>query len=244
METIVIIGVAFALGGVLKGATGFGAPLLAVPLLALMFDLPFAITIFSIPNILPNLWQSWVYRKHHLPAGFAVSFALAGGLGAGIGTFVLTRTSPDLLKLVLACIILGYVGFRIYKPAWKLGLRSATRLSFPLGAVAGMLQAAAGLSSPVAVTFLTSMHLERSQFIATISVFFTSLGVVQIPMLISYGYLDRTNVLLSCAALLPLAAGMPFGAFLGKHISRENFNRILLVILTVLSVKLLLESFG
>lgn len=244
METVLIIGVAFALGGVLKGATGVGAPLLAVPLLALMFDLPFAIAIFTIPNVLPNIWQSWAYRKHHLPLGFVVSFALAGALGAGLGTFLLTRTSPGTLKLALACIILGYVGFRLYNPVWKLGLSVATRLSFPLGMIAGVLQAAAGLSAPVSLTFLTSMHLERGQFISTISVFFVSLGLVQIPMLMRYGYLDQTNILLSSAALLPLVAGMPLGALLSRHISRERFNGILLVILTVLSMKLLLESFG
>ncbi len=244
METAIIIGAAFALGGILKGATGVGAPLLAVPLLTLMFDLPFAITIFTIPNVLPNIWQSWAYRKHHLPLGFVVSFALAGGVGAGVGTFLLTRMSPDTLKLALAMIILAYVGFRLYNPAWKLGLRVATWLSFPLGVVAGALQGAAGLSSPVSITFLTSMHLERGQFISTISVFFVSLGLVQIPMLMNYGYLNQTNILLSCAALFPLVAGMPLGVLLANHISRERFNQILLVILTILSAKLLLESFG
>ncbi len=244
MEAVIIIGVAFVLGGILKGATGVGAPLLAVPLLALMFDLPFAIAIFTIPNVLPNIWQSWAFRKHHLPLGFVISFAVAGAVGAGLGTFMLAHMSPDTLKRALGFIILGYVGFRLVNPAWKLGFRAATYLSFPLGVAAGILQAAAGLSSPVSITFLTSMHLERGQFISTISMLFVSMGLVQIPMLMSYGYLDQTNILLSCAALLPLIAGMPLGSLLAQRISRERFNQVLLVILTVLSVKLLLESFG
>ena len=33
MQTLVIVGLAFALGGILKGATGVGAPLVAVPLM-------------------------------------------------------------------------------------------------------------------------------------------------------------------------------------------------------------------
>lgn len=242
METFIIIGIAFALGGILKGATGFGAPLLAVPLLALMFDLPFAITIFSIPNILPNLWQTWAYRKHRLPLTFLASYAIAGGLGAGVGTYMLARVSSDVLTLVLACIMIAYVGFRLLRPAWKLGLLAGTRLSFPVGFVGGILQGAAGLSAPVSVTFLNSLHLEREQFISTISVFFVALGIVQIPMLIDYGYLNQTNILLSFSALLPLTAGMPIGAMLGKRISRERFNQMLLIILTILSAKLLWES--
>jgi uncharacterized membrane protein YfcA len=69
-------------------------------------------------------------------------------------------------------------------------------------------------------------------------------GAVQIPMLVNYGYMNQANLLLSCAALFPPVAGMPLGALLAKHISRERFNQILLVILTILSAKLLLVSFG
>ena len=32
-QTLLIVGLAFALGGILKGATGAGAPLVAVPLM-------------------------------------------------------------------------------------------------------------------------------------------------------------------------------------------------------------------
>lgn len=244
MDTFLIVGIAFALGGILKGATGFGAPLLAVPLLALMFNLPFAITIFSIPNVLPNLWQSWTYRQHRLPLKFVASFAVAGGLGAGVGTYMLARMSSDALSLGLAVVILAYVGFRLLRPSWKLGMAAGNWLSFPLGLIAGILQGASGLSAPVSVTFLTSLHLERGQFISTISMFFVSLGFVQIPMLIDYGYLTPTNILLSCSALLPLAAGMPLGAMLAKRISRKRFNQILLVILSLLSVKLLMGALG
>ena len=70
------------------------------------------------------------------------------------------------------------------------------------------------------------------------------MGLVQIPMLMNYGYLNQTNILLSCAALIPLVAAMPPGSLLAKHLSRERFNQILLFILTILSAKLLLESFG
>jgi hypothetical protein len=61
-----------------------------------MFDLSFAVTSFSIPNDLPNIRQSWAYRKHSLPLGFVIRFALAGGVGAGTGTFLLTCMSPEL----------------------------------------------------------------------------------------------------------------------------------------------------
>ena len=60
-EGIFVIAIGFFAGGILKGATGIGSPIIAVPILAIYFDARFAIIIFSIPNIIPNIWQALSY---------------------------------------------------------------------------------------------------------------------------------------------------------------------------------------
>jgi uncharacterized membrane protein YfcA len=242
METILIIAAAFAIGGILKGATGFGAPILAIPLLALFFDVPFAVTIFSIPNLLPNVWQSWAYRKHRLPLKFLVRFMIAGALGAAIGTYMLANVPSDILSLGLAGVITAYIILRIIHPSWCLRFPIALKLVAPVGLFGGILQASSGLSAPLSITFLNAMKLEREQFVSTIAMFFVSLGVVQIPLLKSYGYLSWENFALSCAALVPLVVFMPVGARLARHVSREMFDKIILIILSVLCIKLYATS--
>jgi uncharacterized protein len=244
METAIIIAAAFAFGGILKGATGFGAPVLAIPLLALFFDVPFAVTIFAVPNLVPNLWQSWAFRAQRLPLGFILRFTLSGALGAGIGTFMLAKLPENVLSLVLAAIIFAYVTFRLLRPSWKLAYPLALKLTPPVGIIAGILQGGAGLSAPASLTFLNAMQLEREQFIATISMFFVSLSLVQIPLLASYGYMTATNFALSSAALIPLVAFMPVGARLARHISPKMFDRIILTILSLLGIKLFLSALG
>lgn len=243
METAVIIAIAFAIGGVLKGATGFGAPIIAVPLLAIYFDTPFAVTIFSIPNLLPNVWQFWGYRKHSHSRQFTALFALSGAVGAGVGTFLLANVNADTLALVLAFIILAYIGFRLFHPSWALAHKTGLRLCFPIGVVAGTLQGSAGLSAPVSITFLSFLNLEREQFIVTISAFFVALGLVQIPMLVGYGMLNSETAALSALALIPLMGAMPVGRRLGQRLSKERFNQIVLVLLSILGAKLFWDSF-
>ena len=63
MFPILVAFLSLGLGGILKGATGAGAPLVAVPALALLFDVPTAIAIFSLPNLLSNAWQGWSFRE-------------------------------------------------------------------------------------------------------------------------------------------------------------------------------------
>jgi uncharacterized membrane protein YfcA len=46
MFPILVAFLSLGLGGILKGTTGAGAPLVAVPALALLFDVPTAIAIF------------------------------------------------------------------------------------------------------------------------------------------------------------------------------------------------------
>lgn len=242
LQSVAIIAAAFAVGGILKGATGMGAPILAIPLMAIFFDMKFAVVVFSIPNVVPNIWQAWAYRRHSLPKPFVILLALAGATGAGVGTFLLANIPSDVLSVVLSCIVLIYVGFRLARPGWKLSYERALKIVFPIGLLAGALQGSSGLSAPVSMTFLTAMRLERGQFITTISVFFVSLGITQIPMLIGYGLLTPHMALLSASTLIPLVAFMPVGAYLVRHVSREQFDRVLLAILTVLSLKLLIPA--
>ena len=54
---ILLVAICLGLGGILKGATGAGAPVLAVPALVLMFDVHFAILIMIVPNIVTNSFQ-------------------------------------------------------------------------------------------------------------------------------------------------------------------------------------------
>jgi uncharacterized membrane protein YfcA len=56
LEEIVVVCVFLALAGVLKGATGMGTPVIAVPALAACFDVPFAIAILVLPNFATNAW--------------------------------------------------------------------------------------------------------------------------------------------------------------------------------------------
>ena len=178
---MILVLIAFALGGILKGATGAGAPIIAVPVMTLFFGAPFAVAVFSIPNLVTNIWQGWHYRQHRLTGPLTLHFALAGALGAGLGSFMLAWLPTEALNLTVALSVLAYVGFRALRPGWRLGLDRAEKLAAPMGILGGILQGAAGLSAPVSLSFLNELKLERPQFIVTISVFFFAMALVQIP---------------------------------------------------------------
>lgn len=232
--------VALALGGTLKGAVGMGAPLIAVPVIASFVDVRFAVVLLVLPNLCTNSWQLWKYRGHHPKGGLGLRFALSGAGGAVIGSIVLANTSPEILSRLVAFTVLAYIGLRVARPGFQLAFDRGLRLSWPLGAVAGFMQGAGGISAPVSVSFLNALKLDRLQFIPTISLFFATMSLVQAPTLAWYGLLDWNLAFLGIFAVLPLLAFMPVGAFLARYMSRETFDRITLAVLFILAIKLLI----
>lgn len=243
METIVLVAIGFLLGGIIKGATGVGAPLIAVPLLTMFYDVQTAVILFAVPNCLPNIWQCWRYRKHRLETSFISKLAIAGGIGTLIGTILLIQLPATFLKLVLALTVYGYVIFRCFNPGWRLDMLLAHKLVIPTATVAGTLQGASGISAPVSVSFVNAMKLERPQFISTITIYFLATSIVQIPALFAFGLMTREYFLISSAAVLPLVAGMPIGSLLARKLSSEHFDRVILFVLFAVATRLLIDIF-
>lgn len=228
-----------AIGGILKGATGAGAPVAAVPVIALFTNVPFAVTMFMGPTLFSNMFQIWATRHDRMPVIFVAAFALAGIAGAAIGTYLLARLTSDFLLNAVGTVTLCYVGLRLLRPDWVLQYQWARWLVIPAGLVGGCLQGATGISAPVSITFLNAMKLSKSHFVSTISVFFISMLLAQIPMLANYGFLTWTTAGLSALAAGVLMLFMPIGAWLTKFISNDRFNQLVLGLLTLIALRLL-----
>lgn len=234
---------ALAAGGVLKGAIGAGAPVLAIPVLALIFDVRYAVAVLVVPNLITNLWQWWQYRQSSLPFAFTALFAGFGALGALVGSFMLAFIPPDVLLTIVGLSVVLYIVFRVVRADWVLPYARALPLAGPAGFLGGMLQGAVGLSAPVSISFMSAMKLDRPTFIATISVFFMVISILQGPALAGLGILSWEILLQGVVALALLLGFMPVGAWLARHVSRETFDRLILVLLAIIAAKILLEPF-
>lgn len=230
---------ALLLGGILKGAVGAGSPVVAVPILSMLYGVPFAVSVFVVPNLVSNLWQGWQYRKYQLSPKFALAFALGGACGAGVGSVLLARLPADLLMRFVAIIVIGYIIFRLARPTWQLSTKRANRWVFPAGFLGGILQGAGGISAPASVTFLNALKMPRATFIVTISIFFVAMSLVQVPALIGLGILTGDRLLFSMIALGPLLVGMPIGAWLARRVPANVFDKLVLALLLVVALKLI-----
>lgn len=239
---IVIAALGIALGGFLKGATGAGAPVVGVPVLAMALGVQQAVAIFAVLNLLSNIWQSWDYRASLGPRPFLWRFAIGGAIGASAGTFLLASLPTDVLMGGLSTLVFLYIALRLSRPGWRIPRERAQPLAFPVGLIGGVMQGAGGISAPVSVTFLNALRFERAEFVATISMFFLMMSVLQIPTLISLGVLTWDRAGLTLIAVIPLFGAMPLGETAARRISKDTFDKVVLVLLAVVATKLMYSA--
>lgn len=233
-----ILGALF-LGGILKGATGAGVPVVAVPVMVLFVELPVAVAIMAVVNLVTNIAQSWQYRAEHTDVRFSAVFAATCGVGTVAGTFILSVAPPSTLLVALACVVLVYIAFRITSPDWVLSRAAGRRMAGVVGTVGGLLQGSTGISAPVVITFLNSLGLQRPEFIAVITAAFMSMALPQVFALRAVGLLDIAIVLLGLGVTLVVFAGMPIGSYIVARLGKKVFDRVTLALLGVIACRLI-----
>ncbi len=235
---------ALFLGGVMKGATGAGAPVIATPALTLLFNIQTAVAVLVVPNMLSNIWQFWQFRRHVLDQRFLLLFAGSGFAGAILGTWFLVVLNQQILSLLMACAVIAFIALRLSRPDWILRRWLAQKLVVPVGLIGGVLQGATGISAPASLSFLNAMRLPRNSFIGTISVFFVAMSVAQLPTLWAVGLITLNTLALGLGSLVMIALGMPFGNWLARRWSARVFDRVMLTLLALLAAKILIGTLG
>jgi uncharacterized protein len=239
---LALIVLALGAGAIAKGATGMGLPLIAIPVLASYLGLPHAVSVMLIPIIATNSWQAWRFRNEGRAADlrFLLPMCIAGSVGMVLGTYALAELDERSLMLLLGLVLLCYVGFRLIQPDFVLGPTLGYRIAAPAGLAAGVLQGAAGLSSPAVITFIHAMRLPYRPHVFAVSVIFLVLGLVQLPSLAVNGILQWRWVAEGVFALLPALLFMPVGQRIGAAISKKAFDRLMLGFIGLMGLKMLL----
>lgn len=236
-----VVVAALAGGGLVKGATGMGMPLVALPALTAALGLTHAIGLLVLPVLVSNLWQVVRLRRERgaPELRFMPAFLVAVAAGVVGGTWLLKTLPERWLLVALGLLLIGYVVLRVARPALTIGPGLARRLGIPVGAAAGILNGATGISAPVGVTFIHGMALERDVHVFAVSTMFLVMGTVQLPAMLVAGLLQPVWLLEGALALVPILLAMPVGRAIAERMSRAAFDRLILVFLGLIGIKML-----
>tara|TARA_E500000178_G_scaffold344494_1_gene392826 strand:- start:1639 stop:2382 length:744 start_codon:yes stop_codon:yes gene_type:complete len=240
LELLIIIG-AFVFGGLCKGISGVGVPIIAVPVIAAVTDITLAIVLIAIPSVVPNIYQVWKYRDSWNRQFPLAPLSILSVFGSGLGIFVLLNVESKFLARILGCIVTIYIISGRLNPFY-LGDSNTKLLAAPVGFLSGLAGGTTGVSAPVILMYLTALKLSRETFIFSVSVYFIAMGSGQFVWLSVSHLMTWEFVFLGILSLAPIAFGMWLGDHIGKRIPEDKFNTFLHLFLLTLGVKLMVFS--
>jgi hypothetical protein len=114
---LMVIAVAYTV----KGVAGMGGPLLAVPFIAALTSVEYAVVVLSLANMVSNGWLLWEHRAGAKGTGFVmIPFLAVGTLAVIAGTWLLTEIDDRILSVVIAVVIAAYIWRYFADPSFGL----------------------------------------------------------------------------------------------------------------------------
>ena len=221
---------------VLRGFTGFGFGLAAVPLLSLALPpaqvVPLVVTL-QVAIGLVGLRVAW-------PAcDWRAVGALSPGLvvGVPIGLVILTTFPANVVRLSIGTAIAFSVW--LIRRGVRLPPNPSALVSFGVGVGSGVLSGLASMGGPPVVVYLLALGHEAARMRATTIVYFMLSGCVAFAPMALRGMITRDTLIWAVASLPVLFAGARLGTW-GFHKARPRHHRtVALTILSMLAVLLI-----
>ncbi|MGG1599875.1 sulfite exporter TauE/SafE family protein [Paenibacillus naphthalenovorans] len=237
---IFIAVLALLVAGFAKGISGMGLPVVATPVLTLLFDLQTAIAITIVPALLTDIIMLIRTPKNWGLIKNAASLMMFGMCGIVVGSYALVRIHPSILSAVLGVIILLFVGtffFAVF-PA----IKQRRRLDAAVGFIAGTAQGAAGASGPIISMYMLQMKMSRDEFLFMINSFFVTIDVIQLMTVYKLGLYHGPVIYYSIGAIVPALLALAAAFALQKKISDQVFRYSVLIMMTLSASALLFKS--
>lgn len=244
LVALIWLGGAIFLSGLVHGTLGLGFPLVATPLLALVFDVRTAIMVTLLPTVAVNVasiirggrWSESVGRFWPLAL-----FALAGSV---FGTHVLIISDPAPFKLLLAALVLLYLGatrVRSFSMRWPIAHQGVAMLVF--GSIAGLAAGTTNVMVPILIIYTLELGLAPTAMVQTFNLCFLSGKLSQIAVFATAGLLT-TQLLVGTAPLALVAlVALTLGMAMRARIATDVYRRIVKRVLSVLAVLLIAQYF-
>ena len=235
LATIGLLCLAGFCGGFTQGLAGFGSTLVALPILALVFDVKLAVPVCTTLALVLNMVMVARLGRHvrWRPLFLLIAASLPG---MPLGAYALHRLPGHWLKIVLALAIFAFVAnqrrgcgrLTPAGPGWGVAA----------GFAAGCLGGAIGINGPPIVAWVSRLGLDRHAMRATLTAYFLLAGCGVVGSQTLAGLVTGPVLFRTAVALPALGLGIASGVGLCGRISEAAFRRVTLFVLAATGASL------
>jgi uncharacterized membrane protein YfcA len=232
---------ALAAGYAVRAVSGFGAGVIATPLLTFVLPLPVTVPLITVIGMFQSLRQ--VVKDRRLVEWRRIAIFVPGSLaGVLIGLYVFKAVDQVLLARALGAYILAYAAYSLLgdKVLFR-DLALPRWLVHPVAAVGGFVATIfGGLAGAIYATYLDALRLSKGAFRATMSATLLVLAVARSVGYVAAGVFRVEDAILIAASFLPVAIGTMLGDRLHDRLDPAAFRRAVGVLLVASGAGLLL----
>lgn len=222
-----LVAVAFLTGGIVKGLSGIGLPMVALPILSFGVSVPTAVALTMAPILITNGIQAVsggrllaVVRRF-----WPMQLTLAATLI--LSTTFLTRIDNNVLLIVTGAVLSCSVIAMLLAGDWTIPQRLQRPAGMVIGLFAGAIGGVSSLFGIPILIYMSALGLERADFLASISVVYFLAAVPYVISLITLGGIPPSVMVVSALAVIPAMTGMTVAGHFARRMDEARFRRFL-----------------
>lgn len=235
---------AVLIAGISKGGFAGNGAFMATPILSLAIEPVYAVALM-LPLLLVidigslrAFWGRWNRR-------LAWVLTFGGLIGVALGALVFNDADPDLLRLMIGGIALGFVAFQLARhfgalPSGYLPYSSPRAIFW--SACAGLTSFISHAGGPPISVFMLRQKLSKTEFQATLVIVFWWINLSKLPAYAGLDMFDR-SVIIADLILAPIAIiGTYVGVWAHHRVPEYWYFRVMYVFLVITGVKLIFDA--
>ena len=242
IEFLIVFSIIIFFSSLVHGSIGFGFPMIATPLLAMVTDMKTAILYIAIPTLLINLISIYSEGNFLQAVKKFYPLALIGMIGSAIGTQILIYSSSELFKLLLAFSIFLYLFIQNFKIKihWIREKKVLSMMVF--GLTAGIIGGLTNVMASILIIYSLESKHTKKEVIQSTNLCFLFGKVIQIVLFTLHGSFNQELLTISFNSLVVVAVAMFIGLKVKDKIPQESYKKVVKIVLFLIACVLVFQT--
>ena len=241
-DFLIIFSLIIFVSSLVHGSIGFGFPMIATPLLAMVTDMKTAILYIAIPTLLINLISIYSEGNFLQAVKRFYPLAIIGMIGSAIGTQILIHSSSELFKLLLAFSILLYLFIQKFKIQMKWIKEKKTLSMIVFGLIAGIIGGLTNVMASILIIYSLESKHSKKEIIQSTNLCFLFGKITQIVLFTIHGSFNEELLTLSFSSLIIVVIAMFVGLKIKDKIPKESYVKVVKVVLFLIACVLIYQT--
>ena len=242
MLDLVVIVLAWFAGGFINGVAGFGAAMIAMPLIAPYIDFAIAVPSCVLIVLTLNIQVSWTFR-HHIEWQHVREICIGAIPGVILSFYILEYVSEQWLKMGMGLFISCYALWSLYADSGR--LKTISRL---WGYLAGLLSTALGMAfgfnGPPLAAYIAYSGCAARAVKGVLGAGFIVTGLLITTAKAVNGEMTTIVMQTFAAATPAVILGSKLGIKLSASLNEYAYRKILFIALALMGGKIVWTSWG